>query len=52
MVIHHYIHGRYLGACSNEMAWRESHRRRSNGDHWNLITIAALAHPKSKVWAG
>ena len=44
--IHHRIGGRHLGAYSNEMAWRENHRRRSNGDHWNLITAAALAHPK------
>jgi hypothetical protein len=48
----HHIGGRHLGAYSNEMAWRENNRRRSNGDHWNLITAAALAHPKSKVWAG
>ena len=50
--IHHRIAGRHLGAYSNEMAWRENNRRRSNGDHWNLITAAALAHPKSTVWAG
>ena len=47
MGIHHHIGGRHLGAYSNEMAWRENNRRRSNGDHWNLITAAALAHPKS-----
>jgi transposase-like protein len=52
MGIHHHIGGRHLGAYSNEMAWRENNRRRSNGDHWNLITAAALAHPKSTVWAG
>jgi transposase-like protein len=50
--IHHRIGGRHLHAYSNEMAWRENHRRRANGDHWNLITAAALAHPKSTVWAG
>src|SRR3954452_10962377 len=52
MGIHHHIGGRHLGAYSNEMAWRENNRRRSNGDHWNLITAAALAHPKSTTWAG
>jgi transposase-like protein len=52
MGIHHHIGGRHLGAYSNEMAWRENHRRQANGDHWNLITAAALAHPKSAVWAG
>ena len=46
MGIHHHISGRHLGAYSNEMAWRENNRRRSNGDHWNLITAAALAHPE------
>jgi hypothetical protein len=50
--IHHRIAGRHLLAYSNEMAWRENNRRRSNGDHWNLITAAALAHPKSTIWAG
>lgn len=52
MGIHHHIGGRHLAAYSNEMAWRENNRRRSNGDHWNLITAAALAHAKSRVWAG
>ena len=33
MGIHHHISGRHLGAYSNEMAWRENNRRRSNGDH-------------------
>lgn len=50
--IHHRISGHRLQAYANEMAWRENHRRRSNGDHWNLVTAAALAHPKSAVWAG
>jgi transposase-like protein len=50
--IHHRICGRHLLAYSRECAWRENNRRRSNGDHWNLITAAALAHPKSKVWTG
>jgi transposase-like protein len=50
--IHHRIAGRHLLAYSRECAWRENHRRQANGTHWNLITAAALAHPKSKVWAG
>ena len=50
--IHHRISGRRLGAYADEMAWRENHRRESNGTHWTLITAAALAHPKSAVWAG
>jgi transposase-like protein len=50
--IHHRISGHRLQAYANEMAWRENHRRQSNGTHWNLITAAALAHPKSATWAG
>jgi transposase-like protein len=52
MGIHHRISGHRLQQYANECAWRENHRRRSNGEHWNLITAAALAHPKSAVWAG
>lgn len=52
MGIHHRISGRQLAQYANEMAWRENHRRQSNGEHFNLITAAALAHPKSAVWAG
>jgi transposase-like protein len=50
--VHHRISGHRLQAYADEMAWRENHRRRSNGDHWNLVAAAALAHPKSTVWAG
>jgi transposase-like protein len=52
MGVHHRISGHCLQQYANEMAWRENNRRRSNGEHWNLITAAALAHPKSAVWAG
>ena len=51
MGVHHRIGG-LLQAYSDECAWRENYRRRSNGDHWNLITGAALSHPKSVRWAG
>jgi transposase-like protein len=50
--IHHRICGRHLLAYSRECAWRENHRRQANGTHWNLITAAALAHPKSATWTG
>ena len=50
--IHHRISGHRLQAYADEMAWRENHRRQPNGTHWNLITSAALAHPKSEIWAG
>jgi len=50
--IHHRLSGHRLQAYANECAWRENHRREANGTHWNLITAAALAHPKSETWAG
>ena len=50
--IHHRISGHLLEAYARECAWRENHRRQSNGEHWNLITTAALAQPKSATWAG
>jgi transposase-like protein len=50
--IHHRISSHRLQAYADECAWRENHRREANGTHWNLITTAALAHPKSAVWAG
>jgi ISXO2-like transposase domain/Transposase zinc-ribbon domain len=52
MGIHHRISGHRLQAYADECAWRENNRRRSNGEHWNLITTASLAHPKSATWAG
>lgn len=50
--IHHRISGQHLEAYAREIAWRENNRRLSNGTHWNLVTAAALAHPKSATWAG
>jgi hypothetical protein len=50
MGIHHRISGNLLQAYANECAWRENNRRRSNGEHWNLITAASLASPKSARW--
>jgi transposase-like protein len=50
--IHHRISGHLLQRYADECAWRENHRRLSNGDHWNLITTAALGAPKSATWAG
>lgn len=50
--IHHHIAGKYLDAYANEMAWRENHRRVSNGDQFMMITAAALDHPVSRKWKG
>lgn len=50
--IHHHISGPYLAAYSAEMAWREDHRRVSNGEQYLMTVGAALAHPVSRVWKG
>ena len=52
MGIHHHISGAYLAAYAGEMAWRENHRRMSNGEQYALITGAALTHAPSRVWKG
>jgi transposase-like protein len=49
---HHHIAGPYLGSYSAEMAWREDHRRVSNGEQYLLVTKAALTHPVSRQWKG
>lgn len=49
---HHHIAGPYLGAYSAEMAWREDHRRISNGEQFLLVVGSALASPVSRQWAG
>jgi transposase-like protein len=50
--VHHHISGRYLNAYATEMAWREDHRRKSNGDQFNHVAAAALALSKSRQWCG
>ncbi|MFT4089613.1 MAG: IS1595 family transposase [Asticcacaulis sp.] len=50
--IHHHISGKYLDAYANEIAWRENHRRVSNGDQFMMITTAVLRHPVSRKWKG
>lgn len=50
--IHHHIAGPYLEAYSQEMAWREDHRRVSNGEQYLMMTEAALRHSVSRVWKG
>jgi transposase-like protein len=50
--IHHHISGPYLAAYSAEMAWREDHRRASNGEQYLMTAFAALSHPVSRQWKG
>jgi transposase-like protein len=50
--VHHHISGRYLQAYASEMAYREDHRRKSNGEQFQHVATAALALPKSAQWCG
>jgi transposase-like protein len=50
--IHHHVAGPYLSAYSDEMAWREDHRRISNGEQYLAAINAASKHPVSKQWRG
>jgi transposase-like protein len=49
---HHHMSAHRLHAYSAEMAWREDHRRDSNGEQFATITALAARHPVSRVWAG
>lgn len=48
--IHHRICGRHLGAYATEMAWRETHRRMSNGFQFDQLIRAAATSPPSREW--
>ncbi|EJL33443.1 transposase [Caulobacter sp. AP07] len=50
--VHHKIAGRYLEAYAGEMAWREDHRRMSNGVQFAQIVDAAMSAPVSRQWKG
>lgn len=50
--IHHKIAGPYLAAYASEMAWREDHRRVSNGEQFLRIAGAATDAPVSRQWKG
>lgn len=49
---HHHIGALYLGRYAAEMAWREDHRRQSNGGQVNRLLGLALAQPVSVDWSG
>jgi len=49
---HHHVAGPYLAAYADEMAWREDHRRVSNGELYLLAANAALGHSVSRQWKG
>jgi transposase-like protein len=50
--VHHSIRKGYLGAYAGEMAWREDHRRESNGVQFLGIAKLAAQHPVSRQWKG
>jgi len=49
---HHCISKRYLASYASEMAWREDHRRLSNGELYLAAANASLTHPISRQWKG
>jgi transposase-like protein len=49
---HHHVSQQHVMAYNGECAWREEHRRISNGEQFLLITAGALHHPSSKTWRG
>jgi len=49
---HHHIAGPYLNAYAGEMAWREDHRRVSNGEQVELVAAATMAASVSRQWKG
>jgi len=49
---HHHVSPQYLYQFTNEAAWKEDHRRLSNGELSYKKLALAMAHPVSRNWAG
>lgn len=49
---HHHVSPRYLAAYAHQAAWLEDHRRMPNGGLAHRLIGLAMAHPKSRDWAG
>lgn len=49
---HHHVSARYLHQYAHEAAWKEDHRRLSNGALADRTLRLALAHPISRDWKG
>lgn len=43
---------KYANSYNGECAWREEHRRQSNGAQFILLLASALHHPPSPIWRG
>ena len=50
--VHHHIAGAHLEEYADSLAWREDHRRISNGAQHTMLSLAALRHPASQIWSG
>ncbi len=49
---HHHVSPRYLHQYANEAAWKEDHRRLSNGAAFVRTLGLSLASPISRAWKG
>lgn len=49
---HHHVSGQYLYQFANEAAWKEDHRRESNGSLATRLVGLAMASPVSRGWKG
>ena len=49
---HHHIAGVYLGRFAQEAAWREDHRRDSNGDQVTAVATLAMRNKPSVDFSG
>ncbi len=49
---HHRVSAKYLAQYAHEAAWKEDHRRLSNGSLATRTLGLALHHPVSRNWAG
>jgi transposase-like protein len=49
--VHHRVSGRYLSSYASEMAWREDHRRTSNGAQFKMVATLASRAPVSAAWS-
>lgn len=49
---HHGVSPQYLYQYAGEAAWKEDHRRLSNGEAWNLTIGLSMKAPVSRAWKG
>ena len=49
---HHHFSGRYLIRYAREMAWREDHRRQSNGAQFAIVLGHVVSNPPSIDFCG